>query len=212
LHRAIKAILAKQGQQVTGPKAYTEKEIAPLGEQCSMTERRADDATREVADWLKCEYMQDHLGSEFPGVVSTVTNFGLFVRLSDLYIEGLVHVTSLQNDYYRYDTERQILTGEHSGVSYRMGDAVTVKVVAVNLEARKIDLVLVGEARTQVSGRQIKASKNAAFEEKLARQAGKTAPAKAGKASKAGKTTKAAKAPAGKKPAAPKAKKSKSRR
>ncbi|MFN3709841.1 MAG: ribonuclease R [Alishewanella aestuarii] len=212
LHRAIKAILAKQGQQVTGPKAYVEKDMAPLGEQCSMTERRADDATREVADWLKCEYMQDHLGSEFPGVVSTVTNFGLFVRLSDLYIEGLVHVTSLQNDYYRFDTERQILTGEHSGVSYRMGDAVTVKVVAVNLEARKIDLVLVGEARTQVSGRQIKASKNAAFEEKLARQTGKTAPAKAGKATKATKAGKTTKAPAGKKPAAPKAKKSKSRR
>ncbi len=84
LHRAIKAILQTQGQKVTGPKGYTEKQIHPLGEQCSMTERRADDATREVADWLKCEYMQDHIGDSFKGVVSTVTNFGLFVRITDL--------------------------------------------------------------------------------------------------------------------------------
>ncbi|MDP5207743.1 ribonuclease R, partial [Alishewanella sp. SMS9] len=196
LHRAIKALLAKQQQPVTGPKAYTEKEIAPLGEQCSMTERRADDATREVADWLKCEYMQDHLGSEFAGVVSTVTNFGLFVRLSDLYIEGLVHVTSLNNDYYRFDAERQVLTGEHSGVSYRMGDLVQVKVVAVNLEARKIDLAMVGVEHTKVSGRKVKASRNAAFEAKMQNTGSK---AKKPKAAAAKKTVKA-KAPAAKKP------------
>jgi ribonuclease R len=117
--------------------------MVPLGEQCSMTERRADDATREVSDWLKCEYMQDHLGSTFQGVVATVTSFGLFVRLVDLYIEGLVHVTSLPNDYYHFDTERQILLGEHSKQSYRMGDLLEVKVLAVNLEARKIDLGVV---------------------------------------------------------------------
>ncbi|WP_445426226.1 ribonuclease R [Alishewanella sp. HL-SH06] len=196
LHRAIKALLAKQQQPVTGPKAYTEKEIAPLGEQCSMTERRADDATREVADWLKCEYMQDHLGSEFAGVVSTVTNFGLFVRLSDLYIEGLVHVTSLNNDYYRFDAERQVLTGEHSGVSYRMGDLVQVKVVAVNLEARKIDLAMVGVEHTKVSGRKVKASRNAAFEAKMQNTGSK---AKKPKAAAAKKTVKA-KATAAKKP------------
>lgn len=203
LHRAIKAILAKQGQKVTGANGYTEKDIAPLGEQCSMTERRADDATREVADWLKCEYMQDHLGAEFAGVVSTVTNFGLFVRLSDLYIEGLVHVSSLKNDYYRFDAERQVLTGEHSGSSYRMGDAVQVKVVAVNLEARKIDLVLVGEAHTTVSGRKVKASRNAAIEAKLAPKTAKGAKAATGKAAAkapAKKSSAKAKAPATKKP------------
>lgn len=206
LHRAIKAILAKQANTVTGAKGYTEKDIVPLGEQCSMTERRADDATREVADWLKCEYMQDHLGSEFAGVVSTVTNFGLFVRLSDLYIEGLVHVTSLKNDYYRFDAERQILTGEHSGVSYRMGDAVQVKVVAVNLEARKIDLVLVGEQRSTVSGRKVKASRNAALEIKLAANKnsktakGTKASKEAKSAGKAKKATVKSKATAPKKP------------
>lgn len=142
LHRSIKAILAKQGQKVTGSRYYSAEEIVPLGEQCSMTERRADDATREVADWLKCEYMQDHIGAEFAGVVATVTNFGLFVRLTELYIEGLVHISSLKNDYYHYDVERQALIGKQGNNSYRMGDLLTVKVAAVNLEARKIDLVL----------------------------------------------------------------------
>ena len=143
LHRAIKAVLHKQGEPVTGARGYSHEQMVPLGEQCSMTERRADDATREVSDWLKCEYMQDHLGSTFQGVVATVTSFGLFVRLVDLYIEGLVHVTSLPNDYYHFDTERQILLGEHSKQSYRMGDLLEVKVLAVNLEARKIDLGVV---------------------------------------------------------------------
>ena len=147
LHRAIKAVLHKQGNAVTGPRAYTPEQMVPLGEQCSMTERRADDATREVSDWLKCEYMQDHIGDSFPGVVATVTNFGLFVRLVDLYIEGLVHVTSLPNDYYHFDTERQVLLGEHSKQSYRMGDLLEVKVLAVNLEARKIDLGVIGSPK-----------------------------------------------------------------
>jgi ribonuclease R len=147
LHRAIKAVLHKQGATVTGPRAYTPEQMVPLGEQCSMTERRADDATREVSDWLKCEYMQDHIGDTFPGVVATVTNFGLFVRLVDLYIEGLVHVTSLPNDYYHFDTERQVLLGEHSKQSYRMGDLLEVKVLAVNLEARKIDLGVLGSPK-----------------------------------------------------------------
>ncbi|KOO58927.1 exoribonuclease R [Rheinheimera sp. KL1] len=211
LHRAIKAILQTQGQKVTGPKGYTEKQIHPLGEQCSMTERRADDATREVADWLKCEYMQDHIGDSFKGVVSTVTNFGLFVRITDLYIEGLVHVTSLQNDYYHFDTERQVLRGEHSNVQYRMGDLIEVKVLAVNLEARKIDLGIVGMEKRTTSNRKISASKKAAMtpaEEKAsmrkkgARKAGieQTAPAKAGKKPAGKKPT--AKKPAGSKPAA----------
>ena len=168
---------------MTGAREYTEAEITPLGEQCSMTERRADDATREVADWLKCEYMQDHLGAEFDGVVSTVTSFGLFVRLTELYIEGLVHVTSLQNDYYHFDAERHTLSGEHGKVTYRMGDLLKVKVAAVNLEARKIDLVLVGEPRRIVSKEQIKASKQGAAKGgKRATGKAASAPAKAGEA------------------------------
>jgi len=149
LHRVIKSLLKKQGAQTTGARAYTPEQMVPLGEQCSMTERRADDATREVSDWLKCEYMQDHIGAEFAGVVSTVTTFGLFVRLTDLYIEGLVHVTSLPNDYYHFDVQRQVLLGEHSNQSYRMGDLIAVKVLAVNLEARKIDLGIVGTVKHQ---------------------------------------------------------------
>lgn len=143
LHRAIKAVLQKQGEAVTGARGYTPEQMVPLGEQCSMTERRADDATREVSDWLKCEYMQDHIGETFQGVVSSVTNFGLFVRMVDLYIEGLVHVTSLPNDYYHFDADRHQLRGEHAGVVYKMGDLLDVSVLAVNLEARKIDLGVV---------------------------------------------------------------------
>lgn len=146
LHRAIKAVLQKQGETVTGARGYSHEQMLPLGEQCSMTERRADDATREVSDWLKCEYMQDHIGDTFQGVVSSVTNFGLFVRMVDLYIEGLVHVTSLPNDYYHFDSDRHQLRGEHAGVVYKMGDLLDVKVLAVNLEARKIDLGVVSNA------------------------------------------------------------------
>jgi ribonuclease R len=107
-----------------------------------MTERRADEATRDVSDWLKCEFMQDHVGDRFTGVISTVTNFGLFVRLQDLHIEGLVHITALGQDYYHYDDVRMCLTGENSGVKYRVGDVVTVQVAAVNLDEKKIDLTM----------------------------------------------------------------------
>ena len=119
---------------------YKLEEVIELGEHCSMTERRADEATRDVSDWLKCEFMQDHVGDHFTGVISTVTNFGLFVRLQDLHIEGLVHITALGRDYYHYDDVRMCLTGENSGVKYRVGDVVTVQVAAVNLDEKKIDL------------------------------------------------------------------------
>jgi ribonuclease R len=155
--------------------------MVPLGEQCSMTERRADDATREVSDWLKCEYMQDHIGAEFSGVVSTVTNFGLFVRLTDLYIEGLVHVTSLSNDYYHFDAERQVLLGQQSNQSYRMGDLIEVKVLAVNLEARKIDLGVVGATR-QAGSRKPSAHGKAGVDKTTAGQPAKGFSHKKGKA------------------------------
>jgi ribonuclease R len=149
IHRAIKAILAKQAQAAgesndanVGFYEYSPEEVIELGEHCSMTERRADDATRDVSDWLKCEFMQDHVGDTFTGVISTVTNFGLFVRLSDLHIEGLIHITSLGHDYYHFDDVRMCLSGERSGTKYRIGDVLEVTVTAVNLDEKKIDLGL----------------------------------------------------------------------
>ncbi|MDX2369735.1 MAG: ribonuclease R [Colwellia sp.] len=148
VHRVIKSILQQQlnsSETVTanvGLYDYKLEEVIELGEHCSMTERRADEATRDVSDWLKCEFMQDHVGDNFTGVISTVTNFGLFVRLQDLHIEGLVHITALGQDYYHYDDVRMCLTGENSGVKYRVGDVVTVQVAAVNLDEKKIDLTM----------------------------------------------------------------------
>ncbi len=122
---------------------YDEKTVAALGEHCSVTERRADDATRDVQSWLKCEYLQDHVGDEFGGVVAAVTSFGLFVELEDLYIEGLVHVTALPGDYYRFDPAHQRLVGERSGRTFQLGDKVQVQVARVDLDDKKIDLELV---------------------------------------------------------------------
>ncbi|RZQ53050.1 ribonuclease R [Pseudoalteromonas phenolica] len=145
VHRAIKAILASQGQQTSGEYAYENDEADQLGEQCSMTERRADDATREVADWLKCEFMQDHVGSEFSGVVSSVTNFGLFVRLDELQIDGMIHVSTLGNEFFHFDGAKHCLVGEHSHQVYRLGDKLQVQVSSVSLDERRINLVLAGE-------------------------------------------------------------------
>jgi len=145
VHRALKSVINKQNggaNSTTGGKAYTENEVELLGESCSMTERRADDATRDVAEWLKCEFMQDHVGDTFDGVIATVTNFGFFVRLTEFHIDGLVHITSLTNDFYHYDEVKLCLVGESLGMSFRMGDAVQVKVVSVNLDDRKIDFML----------------------------------------------------------------------
>ncbi|MDO6506195.1 ribonuclease R [Colwellia sp. 4_MG-2023] len=152
VHRVIKSILLKEAQDQATKEAnagaydYKLAEVIELGEHCSMTERRADEATRDVSDWLKCEFMQDHVGDSFNGVISTVTNFGMFVRLHELHIEGLVHITSLGQDYYHYDDVRMCLTGEKSGVKYRVGDVVTVQVAAVNLDEKKIDLAMEGSS------------------------------------------------------------------
>lgn len=145
VHRAIKAVLKAQGQQTSGAYAYTDDEVDQLGEQCSTTERRADDATREVADWLKCEFMQDHVGDEFNGVISSVTNFGLFIRLDDLQIDGLIHVTNLGDEFFAHDAAKHCLIGEHSHTVYRLGDKVTVQVASVSLDDRRINLVLKGD-------------------------------------------------------------------
>ncbi len=153
LHRGIKYLLAKEKGSKrrttdSGGYHYTLDEMDLLGEHCSITERRADDATRDVADWLKCEYMQDHIGQEFDGIISAVTGFGFFVRLNDLFIDGLVHISTLDNDYYRFDVAGQRLLGENSGMIYRIGDAVKIRVEAVSLEQRQVDFALVSSSRT----------------------------------------------------------------
>lgn len=135
IHRAIKAVL-NGGRYKAG-------DWNSLGEQCSMTERRADDATRDVTNWLKCFYMQDKIGEVFQGTVSGVTSFGLFVALDGAYVEGLLHVTELGNDYFHYDKARHEMAGERTGVRYRLGDRLTIKVVRVDLETTRIDFTLV---------------------------------------------------------------------
>lgn len=136
VHRAIKAALA--GKTYTpAPEDWHE-----LGRHCSQTERRADEATREVESWLKCFYMQDKIGDCFDGVISGVTAFGLFVTLDDIHVEGLVYISELPSDYFRHDPTKHLLRGERSGKSYRLGDRLRVKLVRVSLESRKIDFVL----------------------------------------------------------------------
>ena len=135
VHRAIKAVL-KGGQYKPSEKWET------LGVHCSQNERRADDATRDVEAWLKCFYMRDHLGSVFAGTISSVTGFGLFVALDDLFVEGLVHVSELGSDYFHFDATKHQMLGEHTGKRYRLGDRVRVQVVRVDMESTKIDFVL----------------------------------------------------------------------
>jgi len=112
------------------------------GEHCSMTERRADDATYDVLAWLKCEYTASRVGESFTGKVTGVTGFGLFVRLDEIYVEGLVHITGLPSDYYQFDPLKQRLRGDRSGRVYSINDELTVIVARVDLDDRKIDFEL----------------------------------------------------------------------
>ncbi len=137
VHRAIKARIARRKQ----PPEYAAAVVA-LGQHCSMTERRADEATRDVTAWLKCEYMEDKIGETFNGVVSGVTSFGVFIQLNDIFIEGLVHVTSLPQDYYEFDPVRHCLRGRASGNQFSIGQALEVVVARVSLDDRKIDFSL----------------------------------------------------------------------
>lgn len=137
VHRAIRRILRHQHKP-----GETEPRLEKMGEHCSMTERRADEATREAVDWLKCEFMLDKVGEDYDGVISAVTSFGMFVELKDIYVEGLVHISNLQSDYYQFDPIKHALIGEHTGMRYRLGDVVRVRVVRVDLDERKIDFML----------------------------------------------------------------------
>lgn len=158
VHRAIKAVLDRNAgiKSKTGGALYGDEQMAGFGEQCSMTERRADDATRNVADWLKCEFMQDHVGDVFEGVIASVTSFGFFVRIIEFGIDGLVHVSSLDNDYYHFDDVKQRLIGEHSRKVYRLGDNLNVRVEQVNLDDRKIDFALDESVMKTPGGKKVK--------------------------------------------------------
>ncbi len=200
-HRAIKAILlgkkyepkvlatsvlntnvsnATRKQQAKDKAEGKEKKSADmtiwdaLGVHCSANERRADEASRDVEAWLKCYFMQDKLGEEFTGMITGVTTFGVFVQLDSLYVEGLVHITDLGADYFQYDDARHELRGERTGKRYQLTDRLTVQVVRVDLETRKIDLRLAGEA--EVAPRAGRGKEGAAVEDKGGR--GRGAPGK----------------------------------
>lgn len=140
VHRAIKLLIK------ASPKKhyeYTRKKLEHMGEHCSMTERRSEEATREVMYSLKCEYMMDKVGEEHDGIISGVTAFGLFVELNDLFIDGLVHVSTLNNDYYQFDSKRHRLTGERSKQQFHLGDTVRVKVKHIDIDEKEIDFELI---------------------------------------------------------------------
>ncbi len=150
LEKGLAARVAEPGQKL--------KKISPevqawqaAGMHCSANERRADEASRDVEAWLKCKYMREHLGEEYSGVVSSVTSFGIFVTLDAMYVEGLVHITELGGEYYRFDEARQELRGERSGMRYAIGSRVQVQVSRVDLDGRRIDFRLVQEGAALVS-------------------------------------------------------------
>jgi len=134
VHRAIKAVL--DGEQ------YKPGNWEEIGLRCSATERRADEATRDVDNWLKCYYMKERIGEEFEGTIASVVPFGIFVGLDTVYVEGLIHVSDLGADYFQYDKARHQMIGERTGKRYRLGDRVRVKLVRADLESNRIDFVL----------------------------------------------------------------------
>lgn len=140
VHRAIKAVLA-------GEKYVPSREWDDIGLQCSSTERRADEATRDVENWLKCFFMKERIGEEFDGTISAVTAFGIFVALDTIYIEGLVHVSELGSDYFQFDNIKHQMLGERTGQRFRLGDRVRVRLVRADLESNRIDFVLAGDVQ-----------------------------------------------------------------
>ncbi len=143
VHRALKHLIHRRAP---GDYPYSRGDMQAIGEHCSMTERRADEATRDATDWLKCEYMMDKVGEVYDGRITGVTGFGIFVELEGIYAEGLVHITALGSDYFHFDPVHHRLTGERSGRVFRLGDPVRVRVMRVDLDERKIDFELVEEA------------------------------------------------------------------
>jgi ribonuclease R len=175
VHRVIKSILngtkyqlpalptpgeahAKLARRLSAQSKLAQRKTAPVkaspaqqaweaaGLHCSANERRADEASRDVEAWLKCQYMREHLGEDFSGTVSAVTSFGVFVTLDAMYVEGLVHITELGGDYFRFDEARQELRGERTGIRYAIGARVRVQVSRVDLDGRRIDFRMVKDA------------------------------------------------------------------
>jgi ribonuclease R len=162
VHRAIKAVLGRQGaarKKNVEAEALAALDLDEVGAHCSATERRADEATRDVEAWLKCFFMQDRVGEQFMGSVSAVVPFGIFVALDDVFIEGLVHISELGSDYFHFDETRHELLGERTGQRFRLADRVSVQVVRVDMESRKIDFRLV-EAAAPVTQRRGKTARD----------------------------------------------------
>jgi ribonuclease R len=154
--------LARRLASRVKPPSHKMKKPAPLpsrevqaweaaGLHCSANERRADEASRDVEAWLKCKYMREHLGEEYGGVVTAATTFGIFVTLDEMYVEGLVHITELGGEYFKFDEARQELRGERTGIRYAIGSRVRVQVSRVDLDGRKIDFRLVREGEELVT-------------------------------------------------------------
>ena len=162
---------------------YSAESMVEKGKHCSMTERRADEATRDAMDFLKCEFMSHRIGETFTGRIANITNFGLFITLDDIYIDGLVHVSALTNDYYHYNAETFTLNGERSGYRFALMDAVEIQVAKVDIDDRKIDFELLSHKG--------KALHESGKSKKTAKKVAKAAAAKAEKAAdkKASKTT-----------------------
>lgn len=229
VHRAIRSVIRSRRSSSkvlrtdeTSPMVrkkiypYNDDQMDELGEHCSFTERRADEAVRDVLDWLKCEYMQQHVGDHFQGVITGVTAFGLFIELSEIYVEGLLHISALSNDYYHFDAVNHSLQGERFGMSYQLGDTVEIVVTRVDLDERKIDFDLVADPeserktrkrlpRRKADGAAVARPKKQSERDKL-----RTGKLGKGKGTK-GKATKSKKSPTSGKPAkaAKKAKRSK---
>lgn len=144
VHRAIKKVLSNQ-------KSLNNNELEVLGDHCSATERRADEATRDAVMSLKCEFMEQKIDQVFEGTISSVVPFGIFVELKDVYVEGLVHVTSLGQDYFIYDAKRHRMVGDRTHKMYKLGDKVTIKVARVSIEDQKIDLELIETGKKTAS-------------------------------------------------------------
>lgn len=151
IHRAIYHALAK-GKPADH--IYTPAQMADLGRHCSANERRADEASRDVAERLKCAYMERHIGDEFQGVVTGVAAFGLFVEIAETRITGMVHVTQLPNDYYHFDQRRRRLVGERLRLAFQLADKVRIKVLRVDALERRIDFRLAGDVETRAEQQQ----------------------------------------------------------
>ncbi|NML45439.1 ribonuclease R [Ramlibacter sp. G-1-2-2] len=148
LARRLASRVAPPTQKLKKPAAPPSRELQAweaAGFHCSANERRADEASRDVEAWLKCKYMRDHLGEEYSGVVTAATSFGIFVTLDTMYVEGLVHITELGGEYFKFDEARQELRGERTGIRYAIGTRLRIQVSRVDLDGRKIDFRLVRE-------------------------------------------------------------------